>query len=135
DEAGILSGIARVGGTSAGAITAALLAAGADGTYIEQAVGGTKFRKFMDDSFGVVRDAQRLLSLFGWYAGDAFSAWIQKQMYALTDRPNLTFAELSARASQPGSRCKELFVVGTNLSTGIPVVFSNETTPNESIWR
>ena len=66
EELGILANIRRVGGTSAGAITATLLAAGGDGKYVEQAVGGTKFRKFMDDSFGIVRDTKRLLSAFGW---------------------------------------------------------------------
>ncbi len=135
DQLKILPNIRRVAGTSAGAITAALLAAGADGNYIREAVGGTKFRKFMDDSFGMIRDAKRLLSSFGWYAGDAFSAWIQKQLYALAERPLLTFAQLAAMAREENARCKELYVVGTNLSTGVPVVFSDETTPDEPIWR
>lgn len=132
---GVLKDVRRVGGTSAGAITAALVAAGADGDYVARAVGGTKFRKFMDDSFGVIRDTQRLLSQFGWYAGDAFSAWIQKQMYALSDKPNLTFGQLLELRKADPARFKELYVVGTNLSSNIPVIFSAEDTPDEPVWR
>lgn len=50
---GILKEIIRVAGTSAGAITATLVALGADGQYVRDVVGNTQFGKFMDDSFGV----------------------------------------------------------------------------------
>ncbi|HXK95582.1 MAG TPA: patatin-like phospholipase family protein, partial [bacterium] len=63
----ILPEIRRVAGTSAGAITAAILALGARSQEIKEIVGGTDFRKFMDDSFGLVRDTRRLLNSYGWY--------------------------------------------------------------------
>ncbi len=49
-EKAMLKSLDRVGGTSAGAITAALLALGAGWEDIREIVGGTDFRKFMDDS-------------------------------------------------------------------------------------
>jgi NTE family protein len=52
EKENILPDIKRVAGTSAGAITATLLALGAKSSDIADIVGHTSFRKFMDDSFG-----------------------------------------------------------------------------------
>lgn len=135
EEKNILPDIKRVAGTSAGAITAALVALGANSKDVEEIVGGTRFRDFMDDSFGVIRDLNRLMNDYGWYKGDSFSAWMQKQVYALCQDAEITFANLSKLAGQPGSKCKELYVVGTNLSLQMPIVYSAETTPDFPVWE
>ncbi len=131
----IIPEIRRVGGTSAGAITAALLALGAGSMEVRQIIGGTRFRAFMDDSFWLPGDIDRLLHDYGWYKGDAFSAWMQKQVYALADDPVFTFSDLAQAATTAGSKFKELFVVGTNLSLQMPVVYSAATTPDMAIWE
>jgi len=131
----ILPEIRRVAGTSAGAITAAILALGAGSLEIEEIVGGTDFRKFMDDSFGLVRDTQRLLNSYGWYKGDAFSQWMRKQVYALSGFPDLTLRELRDRAQAEPAGRKELYVIGTNLSMQIPEVLSHETYPDMPVWK
>jgi len=135
EQQNVLPDIRRVAGTSAGAITAALMALGASSGSVAKIVGGTKFREFMDDSFGVLRDINRLLHDYGWYKGDAFSGWMQKQVYALCQNPDLTFAGLQALAAQPNSRFKELFVIGTNLTLQMPMVYSAETTPDFRVWE
>jgi NTE family protein len=134
-EQGIMPEIRRVAGTSAGAITAALVAFGATDKEIADIVGGTKFREFMDDSWGVIRDMERLINDYGWYKGDAFSGWIQKQVAAFTQDTETTFAELADKAALPNTKFKELFVVGTNLSLQMPAVYSAETTPDFPIWE
>jgi NTE family protein len=131
----IMPDIKRVGGASAGAISAVLVALGANSKDVEEIVGGTKFREFMDDSFGVVRDMNRLINDYGWYKGDAFSAWMQKQVYALCQDSEITFAKLAQKAAQPGSKYKELFVVSTNLSMQMPGIYSAESTPDFPIWQ
>lgn len=131
----ILTDIRRVAGASAGAITAALLGAGATGSDIEEIVGHTSFRKFMDDSFGVLRDVNRLIHDYGWYKGDAFSTWMKKQIQSLTGHPNLDFKGLSALARNDGKRYRELYVVGTNLSSQMEQVYSAEHTPDVPIWQ
>lgn len=131
----ILSGIKRVAGTSAGAITAALVALGANAKDVEEIVGGTKFLQFMDDSFGYVRDVDRLMDDFGWYKGDAFSVWMQKQIYALCQNSEITFIELARLADQPDSKYKKLFVISTNVTQQMPAIYSAETTPNDTIWE
>src|SRR5215510_11726969 len=78
EQQNIMPDIKRVAGTSAGAITATLVALGADSAKVASIVGGTRFRSFMDDSLGVVRDAARFFEDYGWYKGDAFSDWMRK---------------------------------------------------------
>src|SRR3979490_672718 len=91
EKLGITKDLTRVAGTSAGAISAALIALGASSDYVAKAVGGTKFRSFMDSSFGVLRDANRLLTDYGWFIGDEFVAWMRERISELAGNPDLTF--------------------------------------------
>ncbi len=134
DIDGLLPGIERVAGTSAGAITATLLALGASSQDVERIVGGTKFRKFMDDSWGIVRDTTRLVKKFGWFKGDAFSKWMKKQIDTLVENKDLTFAQLKKMADG-NPKYKELSMVCSNLTLQKPEVYSAETTPDMRIWE
>lgn len=132
----ILADIERVCGASAGAITACLLACGATASEIDTIVSETSFRQFMDDSWGILRDSRRVLNEFGWYKGDAFTNWIKKQIQALTGYADLTFGDLVKRkAADNNAGFRELYVVGTNLSTRMEVLFSAENTPDCPLWH
>ena len=135
EEKGIMPGIRRVAGTSAGAITATLLALGAGGAQIQEILHATQFGTFEDASLGVVRNSWRLLHRYGWYKGDAFSAWAKKQIAALGGDAGLTFAALSARAKDAPGRYRELYMIGTDLSAQRAVVYSAERTPDTPIWQ
>lgn len=133
DQKNMLESLSRVAGTSAGAITATLLAMGAGWEDIRDIVGGTDFRKFMDDSWGLIRDVSRLIKDYGWYKGDAFARWMKKQIYALTGKQNLTFGELENLKSQNPEKYRSLYIVGTNLSTQLSEIYSPEHTPEVEI--
>lgn len=135
EEKGIMPGIRRVAGTSAGAITATLLALGAGGAQIQEILHATQFSAFEDASLGVVRNSWRLLHRYGWYKGDAFSEWAKKQIAALGGDDGLTFAALSARAKEAPERYRELYMIGTDLSAQRSVVYSAERTPDTPIWQ
>ena len=135
EQQNLMPDIKRVAGTSAGAISAALVALGGSSQDVAEIVGGTKFREFMDDSFGVIRDMNRLIHDYGWDKGDAFSAWMQKQVYSLCQDSEITFAELAQKAAGADHKFKELFVVGTNLSMQMPAVYSADTTPDFPVWE
>ncbi len=120
---GILSDIQRVGGTSAGAINATLFALGFSNTEQHRILKNLKFKNFMDDSWGVIRDTQRLIKKFGWYKGDFFSKWIGLKIKKKLGDANATFENLKE------ARRPDLYVYGTNLSTGFGKVFSHEHTP------
>ena len=117
-QAGILSDIQRVGGTSAGAINATLFALGFSNAEQSKILKKLDFNNFMDDSWGAVRDTDRLINKFGWYKGDFFHEWVGKLIKKKLGTPNATFRDLKE------SQKKDLYVYGTNLSTRFGEVFS-----------
>jgi NTE family protein len=126
-ERNVLPQIQRFGGTSAGAINAALLALGYSQSEQTQILKGMNFNNFMDNDWGYLRDAFRLIREFGWYKGDYFHQWIGELVARKLGHPQATFEDLK-RAGKP-----ELHVIGTNLSTGFSEVFSVEKTPHVQI--
>lgn len=127
DQRDILKDIVRVGGTSAGAITAILLGLNYSLSDIDSILRTLDFKRFMDDSWGIVRDTDRLLTEFGWYKGDYFRTWIANIIKDKTGNSESTFNDLTAQKATQGFR--DLFFIGTNLSTRFSEVFSNEHTP------
>lgn len=121
---GIFNDIKRVGGTSAGAINAVLLACGYSNVEQRKILSDLDFEKFMDDDIGVIRDTKRLTTEFGWHKGDFFQKWIAGLIKARMKTADITFREMLEKG------CPELYLVGTNLSTGYAEVFSAEHTPN-----
>ena len=93
-EKGILSDIQRVGGTSAGAINATLFALGFTIAEQRSILKKLDFNNFMDDSWGVIRDTDRLINKFGWYKGDFFHEWIARLINKKLGNPNATFRDL-----------------------------------------
>jgi len=126
-EKGILSAIQRVGGTSAGAINAALFALGFSIPEQRNILKKLDFKNLMDDNWGVIRDVNRLIERFGWYKGDFFHEWIAGLIDKKLGNPNATFRDLN-EAKRP-----DLYVYGTNLSTRFGEVFSFMHTPRARI--
>ncbi|NPA24868.1 MAG: patatin-like phospholipase family protein [Deltaproteobacteria bacterium] len=123
----ILPAIERIGGTSAGAINAILLGLGFSAQETREILWGLDFNAFMDDSWGILRDSNRLLTEFGWYKGDFFRNWIGGLIKEKTGNSEATFADIEALKKSRGF--KSLYFVGTNLSTSFSEVFSAEHTP------
>jgi NTE family protein len=126
-EKGVLDNIRRVGGTSAGAINATMFALGFSIAEQRRILKKMDFNNFMDDSWGLLRDTERLIEKFGWYKGDFFHDWISGLINKKLRNPNATFRDLKA-AGGP-----DLYVYGTNLSTRFGEVFSVEHTPTTRI--
>lgn len=158
-----LSDIERVGGTSAGAITALLISLGFSTKEMQTMMSGFDYKKFMDeDSSFHVRDkllkaaakppadssffsscipacsaaspispvvTSRLFNGLGIFEGKAFLEWTQNCISLSTRDPNLTFGELH-KLKLKDPRFKDLYVVGVNLNTSLPEVFSYETHPD-----
>jgi len=124
---GILKDIVRVGGTSAGAINATLLGLNYSVDETMQTLSRLNFRRFLDDSWGIVRDTNRLITDFGWYKGDFFRTWIGEIIEAKTGNSESTFLEVDSLKKERNFR--DLHFIGTNLSTGFGEVLSFEHTP------
>lgn len=123
----ILQQIYRVGGTSAGAINATLFAAGYDADETQKTLMNLDFKEFKDDSWGVLRDLNRLREEYGWYKGDYFRDWMGDQLKNKGFNRDITFAALAAETG------RELFLYATNLSTQFGEVFSPEHTPRKRV--
>lgn len=123
----ILPQIKKVGGTSAGAITALLIALNYNANEIETIVGSTNFKKFNDGRFLFAGGINRLNKYFGWYRGNRFENWLEKIIEAKTGNNDITFLELKNRGF------KELYITGTNLNLQKLVVFSHQNFPNMKV--
>ncbi len=118
EELGITQQIKRAGGTSAGAINALLFCLGYRVTEQRKIMETMDFNKFMDDSFGMIRDMNSLFYDYGWFRGDYFRGWISELIAARLGSPDATFNDLY-RSGKPN-----LYVYGTNLSTRFATIFS-----------
>jgi len=130
EENGVLQDITRVAGTSAGAISASLLAIGYSAQDISDIIADTPVESFNDDGF-VSRGTRRLINDYGWFKGESFLNTMENIIYKRTGNANLTFLELHRLASSYPFR--DLYVVGADLSDQKSVVFSYETYPNMRI--
>ena len=128
-QRGALDHIARVGGTSAGAINALLFALGYSVREQLELLSSMDFKKFMDDSFGIIRDIRRLATQFGWHQGEFFSTWVGEVIKEKLGSAKVTFGDLKRKG------LPELYVTGTNLCTGYSEVFSHERHPDMPLAR
>ncbi len=127
-QKGIVQNIERVGGTSAGAINAVLVGLNYSVEETRKILWELDFNKFMDNDWGFFRDFFRLKQDFGWYKGNFFLKWIGEVISRKTGNPESTFADIAAQKKEKGFR--DIYIVGTNLSTHFSEVFSNEKTPD-----
>ncbi len=127
EKAGISSNIKKVGGTSAGAITALMVSLGYTSSEIYEIISSTKFQSFNDGQFIFIGGIYRMHNRFGWYRSDAFNKWLEKIISNKTHNADITFAELLKDGF------KDLYVTGTCLNKQQLLVFSAETYPSMKI--
>jgi len=107
---GAMPTVKRLAGSSAGAITAGLLACRFTAGEILEEVGKKNFNDFKDSDFGVFRDVKRLMTEYGYYAGKEFHAWYGRLLAMKTGNSDITFGDLFGRYK------RELIVTGTCLN-------------------
>lgn len=123
EQHGLLKNIRRVGGTSAGAITALLLCLDYSAAEIEEIIQHTRFQKFNSGHLFFAGGLHRLKKRFGWYRTNKFEQWLDERIAAKTGNAAITFAQLKQQGY------KELYVTGTDLTAQKTIVFSHETFP------
>jgi NTE family protein len=110
EQKGIMANVKHYAGSSAGAITAGLLACGHTSDEILKILQNKNFNDFKDDNFGAIRDVRRLMKQYGFYAGKEFHRWYGELLRNRTGHADITFQELLTRYG------KELIVTGTCLN-------------------
>lgn len=124
---GILPGVKKIAGSSAGSFVALALTLGYTVSEISDILFHLDFSKFEDDSFGVIRDLHRLKNEYGICKGDALRAWIQELIHTKLNTKNITFAELYTMTGI------FLVVTGTCLNRQKTVFFNKDTTPDMDV--
>lgn len=129
DSIGILQQIEKVGGTSAGAIQAALLAVGYTTNEMIKTAANIPLKEFNDGFFpgGFARLKRR----FGFFKGEKITAWIEQLIAAKTGDANITFLQLHKLRSE--KNYKDLYITGTDLTNRRLRIFSYETYPDMRI--
>lgn len=126
-DKGLLSQVKRVGGTSAGAVTAMLLSVGYSPEEIKEVIMETPFKKFNQGRFLFFGGLNRLRTFYGWYHGEKMEKWLKKLLEAKTGDPDISFEELKLKGY------KELYVTGTSLNNQRLIVFSHENYPRMKV--
>lgn len=131
DSLGILQHIERVGGTSAGAIQATLLAVGYTPREIADLSLHVPLKRFNDGSWFFPTGIRRLRRQFGWYKGDHFQEWMAGLIGAKTGDPNISFRGLHEK--RDSNQYRDLYITGTDLTWQQLRVFSYESFPDMRI--
>lgn len=127
EENNWLQNVQRVGGTSAGAVTALTVALGYNSKEIRQLISGTAFKKLNDGKFIFVGGINRVNKYFGWYRTKKTDEWLKKIIKAKTGNADITFRQLKEKGF------KDLYVTGTCLNKQQLIIFSHETYPDMKI--
>lgn len=122
EKEGVLKDVKRTAGTSAGAVSAALISLGYSSKEIVEVLGNTNFKKFQDDL-----NPLKLTTKYGLYRGEKLLTWLQEIIEQKTGNKHLTFAELEDQGY------KTLKVFASDLNTATLTEFSLEKTPDVKI--
>jgi NTE family protein len=126
EQSQITPQIERVAGTSAGAITATMVALGYTASEFIEIMMNLDFSKFEDGSD--IGGPVRLIEHYGWFKGDYFLNLMQSYIGQKAGDARATFADLKEKGD-----FKELHVFGTDLSQQAVQEFSHQTTPDVAV--
>jgi NTE family protein len=124
EDAGIRPNVTAVAGTSAGAITAALVAAGYSSKELHDTLLDMNLRMFQD---GGLTGPVRVVRDYGFFRGDAFLQWMRDRIAEKTGDPRATFSGVHAATGI------DLRVVVTNLSLHSAQQLSHVTVPDMEV--
>ena len=117
ERCGVLGRVKGFAGTSAGSITASLVALGFSAKEITDLMKEIDFKSLVDDKFGVVRDGVNLMTDYGLAPGDVIFELRGKYIGDKTGNPDYTLSQLYK------DRGVKLVITGTNLSKRNSIYF------------
>jgi NTE family protein len=119
----VIAGVEKVGGTSAGAVTALCISLGYTSDEIARILYTTNFKKFNDGRFFIAGGINRMKKYFGWYRGEKLNRWLEKIIKDKTGDENITFEQLYNKGY------KDLYVTATVLNQQKLIVLSRHNYP------
>ncbi|MFT7613229.1 MAG: NTE family protein [Parvicellaceae bacterium] len=127
ERQGKLDYLEKVGGTSAGAITALAISLGCTGKEAEELVADTKFKQFNDGEFIFIGGIARMFKKYGWYKHKKFRKWLMQIIEEETGDSEITLQTLH------DSGYVDLYVTSTILDQQRVEVFSYENYPDMKV--
>ena len=124
---GWMNDVEKVGGTSAGAITALFISLDYQSSEIEKIISKTAFKEFNDGQYMFIGGISRFKETYGWYRHDEFEAWLGKIIEDKTGNSDITFKQLSEKGF------RDLYITATCLNKQKLLIFSKENYPNMKI--
>jgi NTE family protein len=118
EEAAIMKNILQVAGTSAGAITAALVSLRYTAGEIHDIMMKTDFSTFEDSE-----NPFRIATQYGIYQGDVFLSWMKERIKGMISTPDATFAEFEKAG------CIDLHIFAYDVTDERLIRFCAKTTP------
>ena len=135
EEHGLLEGVHRIAGTSAGAITATILATGGGSQGLLDSVEHTNFANFIKDRWGIFGEIKRTIDDYGMYTGRDFVKILKATVGQFSGNSELTFKQLDELVAQDPSKYKFLTVIASNLTKQQSEIFNSETHGDLEIWK
>lgn len=129
EEKEVLRHIEKVGGTSAGAITAMIVSLGYTPQELDSILRSLKFEQFNDGGGSIPGGIRRIKKTYGWYRGEKYERWLGDLIERKTGRREISFSSLHQLALS-NSKFKDLYCTGTNITRQRVEVFSFTTTPD-----
>ena len=153
---GLMTNIKRTAGTSVGAISSCITSFCLPFEEVIRIATSLDYRKIPDkgltnDTFPVTAAMRatvepllgdlgclyRLVTRYGWYSSEYFYHWLKaiiKKQFNNKKKPPYTFEDFKNPLLHKNNRSfLDLFIIGTNLSTGTSQIFSYETTPQMEV--
>lgn len=136
EENNLLNQVENVAGASVGSIAALLVGLGYDSKTLLKIMNNLNFENLKDSKrYTILGKTYDLLNYYGLYEGDVIKQWFEDEIRTALGNSEATFEDLHAKilenkASNNCSRCfREMYFVGTNLSTRHYEIFSFYHTP------
>ncbi len=92
ENKGIMAGVKKTGGTSAGALTAMCVAVGYSAGEMKEVLNVTRYRRLKDGFF--LCGPGRVKKYYGWYKGNRLTDWIGKLLEQKTGNADISFAQM-----------------------------------------
>lgn len=131
EEKNILKNIENVAGTSAGAISALMIALNYSSEEIDSILYSLKIQRF-NDGKNIFSKIRRVKKEYGIFKGDSFEKWISTLLQNKTRHSDLTFSQLH-RLHITNPDFRDVFCVGTNVGKQKLQIFSWQYTPDMQI--
>ncbi len=132
EEKGVLAGVERVAGTSAGSIIGLMVSVGYTAAEVDSIMTSLRIEQFNDGKGGLIGKYTRVKRFYGIHKGDVFERWLEKLVINKTGIPDCSFTQLDS-LRQRDSKYKSFYCVGTNLTHQQAQTFCSRTTPRLSL--